>query len=372
LALKPEWHSTPLNNEDSSMDEHIDLYDELTADFENPLPLPTPIPDPIPLPRPIPFPLLLRASGLYESVSPRVPAPTPGGPPIIFPRVNRELRLDVDGNYPQMTVSGTESSVFFATVQWIAKLAETESDTWEGDIYYKDGGTFAYTHVKVEVTRSLVISEQKAKVTLSGGSSSDRVLNYKFKSRFFHAVEFEFDCTSDSSVISSIETHAHPNRPASLPNETLTIEKVFQRAGFQVTNPGEIASFPLLEPEPMPAGATQKCTMPCRHTGRASITVRSGRCGRSSQRCTKKAAVWVASCLMKLDRITAKVQPFSTMPLFRCLRLAMRLRMRGCSGCASGRLATKWGTASIWHTPGKNRRELPGFRLPTNRKSAAL
>ena len=236
------------------MDEHIDLYDELTADFENPLPLPTPIPDPIltpipnpiPLPSPIPFPLLLRASGLYEWVSPRVPAPTPGGLPIIFPRVNRELRLDVDGNYPQMTVSGTESSVLFGTVQWIAKLAETESDTWEGDIYYKDGGTFAYTHVKVEVTRSFVISGQKAKVTLSGGSSSDRVLNYKFKSRFFHAVEFEFDCTSDSSVISSIETHAHPNRPASLPSETLTIQKVFQRAGFQVTKSGGDSIVPII------------------------------------------------------------------------------------------------------------------------------
>ena len=229
----------------------LEVYgDDPTSDLEGhnslqtPIfaPLPTPIPQPIP--RPTPFPLLLRASGLYSWVSLTSPAPTPVGPPIIFPRVNRELRLDVDGTYPQMTVSGTESSVFFGTTHWIAKLAETESDTWEGDIYYKDGGTFPHTHVKVEVTRSFIASGQKAKLTLSGGSS-DRVLIYKFKSRFFHAVEFEFDSTSDSSVTSSIETHAHPNRPASLASETLTIEKVFQRAGFQVTKSGGDSVVPI-------------------------------------------------------------------------------------------------------------------------------
>lgn len=232
------------------MDEQFfEAYEEVALASDSPVPVPNPIPvplpRPIPLPQPLPFPLLLRASGLYEWVSPPPSSPGPVVPPISLPRVTRELRLDVDGLYPQMTASGSESSVFF-NVHWIAKLSETENDTWEGDIWYKDGSAFPYTHVKVQVTRSFASSGQKAKVTLSGGgSSSDRVLDYRFKNRYFHPVEFEFDSTADTSVVRSIETHAHPTRPADLPNETLSIEKVFQRAGFQVTNSGGDSIVPI-------------------------------------------------------------------------------------------------------------------------------
>jgi hypothetical protein len=45
----------------------------------------------------------------------------------------------------------------------------------------------------------------------------------------------EFDTVVGATAVVAIDTHAHPNHPTSLPHETLTIESVYQRAGFNVT-----------------------------------------------------------------------------------------------------------------------------------------
>ena len=138
------------------------------------------------LPSPIPIPLFVPNSGLYSyslliSIDPLpihpptiptpIPVPTPGPGttgaseleegsaafPIlpIFP--NEELRLDVDGSYPQMKASGQISGFKVAPAYWIADVKKTGANTYEGSIWYKDGNLaiIPSTNVKIEVVRTL-------------------------------------------------------------------------------------------------------------------------------------------------------------------------------------------------------------------------
>lgn len=155
-------------------------------------------------------------------------------PPLLFRR--EELRLDVDGRYPQMTASGTLYHGLRIKVDWIAKLTKIGPNKWTGSIWYKHGDTGAlpYTRVSIKAEPSPWPEHRKARVVFSGGGVSPRATLYSFKSRYYRPVQFEFDTVSGTSAVTSVNTHDHPNRPASLGAETLSVESVFRRAGFDV------------------------------------------------------------------------------------------------------------------------------------------
>ncbi len=184
-------------------------------------------------PRPRSFP----ASGLYEWRHRGGGHPWLSGVPGIRPVRSEELRLDVDRHYPQMTASGTVHGVLATQVHWIASLTATGATSWTGTIWYKDGAvvSFPYTTVEIKVVPSGLPSNRKATVTYSGGGAKKRVQVFSFKSRYFRPVNFEFDWAQGEAASSTVDTCAHPNRPAALPCETLSIETVFRRAGFAVT-----------------------------------------------------------------------------------------------------------------------------------------
>ncbi|UVT16381.1 MAG: hypothetical protein H8K04_02110 [Nitrospira sp.] len=196
-----------------------------------PIPIPTPIPvSPIPIPQPSSddqFPAGL--SHEVDALSSK-----------IFRR--EELRLDVDGRYPQMTASGTISGSLAKRVHWIAKLTATGTGAWSGSIWYKDGDVstlFPYTTVDISASGSLLPTAKTATVRFYGGGTAVRTRIFKYKSPYFRRVEFEFDSATGVTATTSINTHAHPNRPATLPNETLSIETVYRRAGFDVKRSGD-------------------------------------------------------------------------------------------------------------------------------------
>ena len=195
--------------------------------------------DPIPRPLPPPLPRPTTVSGLYEwrlavPKGPRVPlSPVPGIRPIRF----EELRLDVDRYYPQLAASGTIHGVISSQIHWIARLKQTGPSSWAGPIWYKDGAvaSFPYTRVEIKVTRSPFAAQRKATVKFTGPGVPVRARTYAFKSLYYHPVNLEFDWAQGEAATVNVDTAAHPNRPASLPAENLTIQKVFQRAGFAVT-----------------------------------------------------------------------------------------------------------------------------------------
>jgi hypothetical protein len=148
-----------------------------------------------------------------------------------------ELRLDVGGPYPQMVASGTIHDSISSSTHWIANLTTTGVNAWIGTISYKDGDitSFPYTTVEMQVTRTGSTSGVRAKVTFSAGGGPKRVRIFNFKSPYFHPVDFEFDCVENEIATTIVDTCAHPNRPATLPCENLSIETVFRRTGFDVT-----------------------------------------------------------------------------------------------------------------------------------------
>ncbi len=211
------------------------LYVASAVRLPVPLPIPRPLPRPLPL-QPIPtgpggaseFAEVAEIAGLDEALS-----------PIPIPFLREELRLDVDGRYPQMCASGVIRSNAATRLHWVARLQPAGPNTWTGAIFYKDGNTalLPQTTVRIQAVRSFFPHQRRATVTFSGGGAT-RVRTYEFTSPYFHKVELEVDCASDitaADAVTSMQTHAHPNRPATLPNETLTIETVFRRAGFDVT-----------------------------------------------------------------------------------------------------------------------------------------
>jgi len=153
------------------------------------------------------------------------------------------LRLDVDKYYPQMVASGTIHRSLSSQTHWIAKLKPSGLNSWTGAIWYKDGdvASFPYTNVEIGVARNWFPDQRSATVTFSGGGGPNRVRTFKFKAPYFHPVDFEFDSAEGEAATISVDTCAHPNRPANLPCENLTIQTVFRRAGFNVTtSPGGI------------------------------------------------------------------------------------------------------------------------------------
>lgn len=199
------------------------------------------------------------ASGLYESQWTLIPSPTPIPIPGPFPPgpipirgfIKYELRLDVDGRYPQMVASGTIRGDIHWRPHWIANLKVDGPDSWTGNIWYKDGPV-SYTNVNIKVIRSWHTNQRSATVTFFGVGSKDLVITFNFKSPYFHPMNFEFDCVEGETAMTTIDTCAHPNRPATLPCENLSIKMVYQRVGFDVTtSPSGIVPLTSAGPDAM-------------------------------------------------------------------------------------------------------------------------
>lgn len=202
-------------------------------------------------------------SGLYESRQPQPPwPPDTAQRGALWPwwpsrRGGSEaLRLDVDGPQPQMVASGTIRQWLTGRLHWIANLTPSGKDAWTGTIFYKDGNEslLPHTSVRIRVTGSPFPEQRLAQVSFRGqGRPLQRT--YRFASPSFHTVEFEFDWVEGTSPVTDVDTGAHPNRPASLPAEILTIEETFARAGFEVNKSGGDSQVPLSD-----AGADERWT----------------------------------------------------------------------------------------------------------------
>ena len=151
-----------------------------------------------------------------------------------------ELRLDVDGSYPQQAASGLVA-LGMQRVHWIASLVAAGTNRWKGTIVYKRGpvASFPYTTVDIRVVPDSDPSDITAKVTFEAAGGLKRISRFRYRSRYFRKVDFEFDHVPGEAATTQVNTCAHPNRPPALRCEQLSVRKVFRRAGFDVTqSPG--------------------------------------------------------------------------------------------------------------------------------------
>ena len=166
-----------------------------------------------------------QVSGLYA----RDPQPA---------NVLEELRIDVDGRYPQMIASGTVFRPLPARMHWVAELKQVGPNRWRGPIFFErsPGVPFRWERVTVDVTRGPTPDQHKAKLTMHRPGGSPRVRRFAFSQRSMRSrpVSLELDWEQGVTPVLQVDTCAHPDRPPALPCESLTIEGVYERAGFDV------------------------------------------------------------------------------------------------------------------------------------------
>jgi hypothetical protein len=266
-----------------------DAYDEVSSDERDAAGLPV---------RPFPFPpFLLRRSGIYRLdqpvLLPPVPTPIPipqiphippVDPPVgpiaggvqqtsgngaktqepdqdgaaspLLPRPpirplfgTEELRVDIDGVKPTMTVSGTVTRLFGGRLTWIAHVAkDPATGAWTGPISYRDGTASLrpQSTVSVQLTGGPFFPlNRKAIATFSGGTGSSLTLTYNFDKAAFREVAFEYDTVSDATSVTSFNPASHPNHSPSAPSSTLTLESAYARLGIQVTKTGGDSVIPV-------------------------------------------------------------------------------------------------------------------------------
>jgi len=229
-------------------------------------PFPLPV-EPVPLPRPFPperpWPPIPRlcppVSGryaYYQSVT--IPAPVPLRPGlnsflILF---SIKVRVDVDRFYPQRRISIEASRRFPRTSAHV--IAEVTSDRClatgrrriEARITYRDGDASLLPGdtVVFETTKGPGFSYGSYTVTISGGGAAPQTYALTFESQYFDDVEFEVDCVANAGApVTTYDTGSHPNRPASLPAETISLATVYQRAGFNAVMSPNTSVIPVAD-----------------------------------------------------------------------------------------------------------------------------
>lgn len=221
-----------------------------------PLPFPIPAPFPQPQPQPFPFPgpiipqpvnICGPVSGRYVRVLPAPqPVPFPGpivpGPPILpFPPTIITVRVDVDRFFPQRCISIESRRLFPSQTSHL--IAEVTSDACVGffnrritaRITYRDGAAAPIPgdNLIFEARRTTGRGYGAYTLTLRNGPTTLATHSLAFQSIYFDEVEFEVDRVANANPpTTTYATHSHPNRPASLANETISMATVYQRAGF--------------------------------------------------------------------------------------------------------------------------------------------
>jgi hypothetical protein len=180
-------------------------------------------------------------SGLYRFM----PSADPGAEP--WRAWTHELRLDVDGHFPQMTASGTIIAGVSQRRHWVANLTTDEEDLFRGVVWFVNGDQGFFPFDQVSIAAASGGTPEARSVTITYGTALEPpIIEAPFVSAHFHAVEFEHDAVEGVEPVPSVETCAHPNRPEGLPCEELTLDEVYRRAGFEVARSvDEDAAVPL-------------------------------------------------------------------------------------------------------------------------------
>ena len=181
-------------------------------------------------------------------------APTPGGAGLDLMAPRFTVRVDVDRYYPQRRISVSTSRKFPRATAHI--IAEVTSDECIGlnhrvvraRVTYRDGDTGLIPEERLvfEAKRTKGKGYGEYTITFLGPTGTGTPHKLSFRSKYFDNVEFEYDTVSNAgTAVTSMDTAAHPNRPADLPAETISLSTVYQRAGFDVSLSPNTSTIPI-------------------------------------------------------------------------------------------------------------------------------
>lgn len=168
-----------------------------------------------------------------------------------------DLRLDVDGDFPQMLASGVLTSGLEHRLHWVARLQGMDPDLaadpaaiarWQGEIFYRDPAAAMPQYQSIQIALHEAAGTGISATVVfedSGGPALKRT--FEFVSPRFDTSEVRFDSTDDARPCLQIGTHDHRNHPDDLPDEQLSVVKVFERAGFGIAASTPAGNVPLAQ-----------------------------------------------------------------------------------------------------------------------------
>jgi hypothetical protein len=187
--------------------------------------------------------LLSAVSGTYVTPSRRT-----SGLAVSATLDTQIVRLDVDGYFPQMMASGSHYrlAVTQAPAHWVARLTRVDASTWQGQILtvWGDASLMPHKFVRIHVPGVAVLSPEMT-ITYDPDGPAPVTRTLRFDSPYFRAVTVEFDAVADAPQVTWVPTCAHSERPGDLRCENLTFEKVFDRAGVEITQSSRRSVVPL-------------------------------------------------------------------------------------------------------------------------------
>lgn len=166
--------------------------------------------------------------------------------PIVIPLLRFTVHIDIDGTNPLNVVSGTVAPGLLLLGRPPAHfIGQVTSNTVGGGSrnlivenfsFVWPGTSTTVDRLEISLTGNIFFAPTANATFIATGP------NKRFgpflatqESRYFHDVEVEVDVEDGAVPCEPYNTHTHPDRPADLPQENLTLEKVFARAGIGIT-----------------------------------------------------------------------------------------------------------------------------------------
>ena len=149
------------------------------------------------------------------------------------------LHIDIDGIDPLQVVSGTVAVAHHPERHFIGRVTENTVSSQGRDLLVQDlslywpGSGETIESLKVSLVGMPLLPQ--ALVTFVAPLRSWGPFTADRESPFFRDVEFEVDREDGAVIVEPFNSLTHPDRPASLPEEELTLETTFAKAGLRVT-----------------------------------------------------------------------------------------------------------------------------------------
>ena len=133
-----------------------------------------------------------------------------------------EIRVDVDGMAPTMTVSGTIWRLTTGAQNWIATVSRQADGSYSGPIGYREGNPLLrpYSSLSVQLTGRFPLEQPRAVVAFQRPDGPDKVLGYSYARPFFSELEIEVDRTADTSAATEIQPQQQSDHQQPSPKPT--------------------------------------------------------------------------------------------------------------------------------------------------------
>ncbi len=170
-----------------------------------------------------------------------------------YKRLRFTLHIDIDGNDPLDVVSGTVTKGIYLTVypsrassspHFIGRVTSNTSSGGARNLIVQDfsfqwpGTSDSIDKLEIVLTGVyFYFAKPTAEVTFVATGPNKKFGPYTVQqdSIYFRDVEFEVDREDGAVDAEPYNTHTHPDRPADLPEEDLTLENTYAKSGIRIT-----------------------------------------------------------------------------------------------------------------------------------------